>query len=401
MKKLLIYTLILIINTGIINAQNLSSFFYYTEFTTPLNEPYIETYISIAGNSASFEINNNGEKQASIEVTMLFKQDTLIKEFRKYNLKSPEFADSLEVFPSFIDMQRIPLKNGEYNFELYLKDNFADTAITFRHYEKIEINYADTTMSFSGIQLVEKSDKSEIKTKFTKSGVTVIPYVSNFYPETVENLCFYFESYNLDRKIGMDEGFLFRYHIEPFHSEKALGKFSFFQKQQAAPVNVFLKEIPVVKLPSGIFETLIELRDKQNELLGSKKVFFQRSNPSLELNLDDIIALDINGTFAEKITNRDSLAEYIKYVRPISDNVEKTYADNQLKAADLKLMQQYFYNFWLKRNMLSPEQDWKQYLAQVELVNRSYSHQIKKGYEITTELGEEYYRITLDICPKL
>jgi GWxTD domain-containing protein len=123
-------------------------------------------------------------------------------------------------------------------------------------------------------------------------------------------------------------------------------------------------------------------------LLEEKEFFFQRSNPNIEISFDNIVALDVSGTFASKINSIDSLAEYIKCLRPISNNVEMTYADNQLKNADLKLMQQFFYNFWLGRNKLYPEQDWKQYLAQVNYVNRFYGSQINKGYE--TDKGRVY-----------
>jgi len=146
--------------------------------------------------------------------------------------------------------------------------------------------------------------------------------------------------------------------------------------------------MPIKNLPSGNYNLVIEFRDKQNNLLERKTLFFQRSNPNIEVSFDNIVAIDLSGTFAEKITSVDSLHEYIRILRPISDNTEMTYADNQLKSADLKLMQQFFYNFWYRRNQIHPDQEWKNYLTQVNYVNRFYSSQIKKGYE--TDRGRIY-----------
>jgi len=390
MRKIIFITSFLII-TGFsfqLIAQDLNAFFYYSRYNTPTNEPYIETYISVAGNSANFVLNSNNKKQATVEVTMLFKKDTIIKEFRKYNLKSPQFADSIDVFPAFIDLQRIPLPNGEYNFELYLKDLNAENPNTFKYFEKISIDFVADSIAFSDIELVEPVLKAEFNTKFTKSGYHLVPYVSNFFPETVEEMGIYMEAYNLDKKLGLDEGFLIRYSVEVLHSSKQLDEFSFFQKQLTGPVNIVLLKMPIKNLPSGNYNLVIEFRDKQNNLLERKTLFFQRSNPNIEVSFDNIVAIDLSGTFAEKITSVDSLHEYIRILRPISDNTEMTYADNQLKSADLKLMQQFFYNFWYRRNQIHPDQEWKNYLTQVNYVNRFYSSQIKKGYE--TDRGRIY-----------
>lgn len=369
-------------------SQELNAFFYYSRYNTPEHEPFIETYISVPGNSANFVLNNQNKKQATIEVTMLFKQDTVIKEFRKYNLKSPQFADSIEVFPAFIDLQRIPLDNGTYNFELYLKDLNVENAQTFKYFEEISINFEKDSLAFSDIELVEQVEKAEFNTKFTKSGYHLVPYVSNFFPETVEEIGIYLEAYNLDKKIGLDEGFLVRYYVEVFHSEKPLDEFSFFQKKISGAVNSVLLKMPIENLPSGNYNLVVDFRDKQNESLEKKKFFIQRSNPSIEISFDNIAAIDVRGTFTEQITSTDSLAEYIKYLRPISDNTELTYADNQLENAEQELMQQFLYNFWQRRNQLYPEQEWKAYLEQVNYVNRFYSNQISKGYE--TDRGRVY-----------
>jgi GWxTD domain-containing protein len=78
----------------------------------------------------------------------------------------------------------------------------------------------------------------------------------------------------------------------------------------------------------------------------------------------------------------------IRCLRPISSPNEIDFAENRVKAGDVKLMQQYVYNFWLSRNEPNPEGAWLQYNVQVQKVNRTYGTQITKGY--ATDRGRVY-----------
>ncbi len=95
-----------------------------------------------------------------------------------------------------------------------------------------------------------------------------------------------------------------------------------------------------------------------------------------------------NQFFFWKYNNLDTLSDYINCLRPISDELERTFADNQLKKGEIKLMQQFFLSFWEKRNTANPEAEWKNYQKHVDYVNRSYSSQIMRGYE--TDRGRIY-----------
>ncbi|MCK4664493.1 MAG: GWxTD domain-containing protein [Bacteroidales bacterium] len=392
MKKIILISFLVFISifSKATETKYLNAYFHYATYTTPDNNPYIETYLTIAGNTVIFNEPENNNLQASIEITMLFVQDSIIKEFRKYNLKSPMVPDTIQEFPNFIDLQRIPLPNGIYDFELQIKDNYNEEKIVFKHYDVITINYQPEKINFSGIMLFESFEITEQNNIFTKSGNDIVPFVSDFYPQTIEKIGFYTELYNVDKSIGNDEGFLLRYFIETYQSKKPINEFNFFEKQLAGNVNILMKEFSIVELPSGNYNLVIEARNKQNDLLLTNKLFFQRSNPDVEFKYEDIAAIDIEETFASKITNIDTISEYIRCIRPISDAKEMYYADNQLKKADLKLMQKYFYNFWEKISKENPEQEWKNYLLQVNLINRLYSTQIKKGYE--TDRGRVYLK---------
>jgi GWxTD domain-containing protein len=96
----------------------------------------------------------------------------------------------------------------------------------------------------------------------------------------------------------------------------------------------------------------------------------------------------IDNTFISSITDADTLADYIACLRPISNAMQTTWQDNQLKGANTKLMQQFFFNFWYNKNPQNPDESWQAYKAQVKAVDRYYGDKFTKGY--TTERGRVY-----------
>ena len=110
MKRLTITLLaLLFLLTPSLKSQNLQALFYHASFLSPIEGPYVESYLKVFGPSATYKINKKGLFQASVEVTIVFKQSDEIKDFRKYNLLSVEVQDTAKAIPNFIDQQRIPL----------------------------------------------------------------------------------------------------------------------------------------------------------------------------------------------------------------------------------------------------------------------------------------------------
>jgi GWxTD domain-containing protein len=155
-------------------------------------------------------------------------------------------------------------------------------------------------------------------------------------------------------------------------------------------VNVLMTEIDISSLPSGNYNLVVEVRNRNNDVLASREMFFQRSKimQLSESGTTDFRALDVSNTFASKMTSKDTMAENIRSLWPISSALENTFAMNQMEMADLKLMQQYFYDFWQRRNHENPAMAWNDYKTQVDLVNEKFSSGRKKGY--MTERGRVF-----------
>lgn len=360
-------------------GNNIKAMLNYCTFSTPDNKPYVETYVSVIGNSIAFKKNAAGKFQGDVEIGILFSQGEKIASANKYVLSSPAISDTLSGKPNFIDQQRFSLDNGTYDLEITISDkNSKNKPITVK--QQIIVDFPAEKISASDIELLESFEKNETQGMLTKSGYDLTPYVANYFPESMNKISFYSEIYNAKKILGENESFLVSYYIESFESRVRLTKFNGFKKQMASAVNIILAEFSIQELPSGNYYIVIEARDKTNLLLAQKKAFFQRKNPAMQMDVQDVAALNIDNSFVSKISSKDSLADFIRSLRPISEEIEKTFSDNQLKGADLKLMRQYFHNFWTKRSLTNPEAAWITYNTQVQKVNKMFSTQIYRGY---------------------
>ncbi len=367
----------------------IKAYFHQAQFYAPTIGTYVETYLAIAPASVTYKLNANGKLQASVEVTMLFVANDEVKEYRKYTIASPEIDSTLNNIPQgFIDLQRIPLTNGSYNFQLILKDNFLPDSAAFEHKDIITVSLPENELAFSGIEPAERFFPSETVTKYTKSGYEIIPFVSNFYPENLNAVTFYCELYNIDKEIGLDSSFLIRYFVTSIPSRRVFENTISFERRKASPIIVITKSVNISDLPSGNYNMEIEVRDKNNELLLTKSHFFQRSSNKTQDVHTDFSQVETKGSWVEKYSATHELALYIKSLYPIAGYVERNFIDTDFKAKDLKIMQQFFINFWESRNPVAPESEWEIYRKQVELVEKLYGTQIKRGY--MTDRGRVY-----------
>jgi GWxTD domain-containing protein len=370
-------------------GHSIKAYFHQAQFYAPTIGTYVETYLAITPASVAYRMNANGKLQASVEVTMLFVANDEVKEYRKYTIASPEIDSTLSNIPqAFIDLQRIPLTNGSYNFQLILKDNFSPDGTSFTHKDIITVSLPENELAFSGIEPAERFFPSENVTKYTKSGYEVIPYVSNFYPDNLNALTFYCELYNIDKEIGTDTDFLIRYFVTSIPSRRVFERTISFERRKAAPIIVITKYVNISDLPSGNYNLEVEVRDKNNELLLTKKHFFQRSSYKKTDTPTDFSKVETEGSWVEKYSTAHELAMHIKSLYPIAGNVERNFIETDFKASDLKTMQQFFINFWEARNPVAPESEWEIYRKQVELVEKLYGTQIKRGY--MTDSGSFY-----------
>jgi GWxTD domain-containing protein len=391
MKK--IYILILLISFSAFFAEaqkgHLQAYLSYSTFHSPHDGPFIETYISVVGESVVFIKNDEGKYQGTIGITLLFKKNDTIVNFKKYELFSPEIEDTSNINFNFIDQQRFALPAGSYELEMIIADKNSQNK-AYKINRSFSLYFPNDKIAISGIELVASYKETTDHNILSKGGYDLVPYLFNYFPESMNEITFYSEIYNTDKILGADQKFLLSVYIESFETDKQLSNLISVRREKTAPLIILFNKFDISDLASGNYNLVIEVRNRKNELLASNSMFFQRSNPNVQLRLDDIKALNLENTFAERISNEDTLNEYIRMLNPISDELESIFAQTQLEKSDITTKQQYFMNFWLSRDNLQPELAWQNYLKEVKKANNSFSTQIKKGYE--TDRGRVYLK---------
>lgn len=386
MKRIVTLLSIVILITYSANSQNLRAYFSYSIFNTPENESYVETYLTINGASIVYNKLESGDFQGVVDVQLLFKIGDSIVNFAKYDLSSPIVKDTSNVNQNMLDVQRYGLPDGDYNIEISLKDKYGEKdKLTSK--DAFTINFEDGLIEFSDIELLSSYEKSDEQSPLAKNGFLLTPYVFNYYPQSAKSISFYSELYNTDKVLGEDP-FLLSYYIRPFEANKKLDQYIHRKRENPKSVVTMLGSFDIEKLPSGNYLLVMEARNKNNEQIAMKEIFFQRYNPGTEYNIANIQVLSTSNTFVENLGNRDTMEAYINFLSPISTGIEQMFAQSLIETGTDEELEKYFLNFWLERDKLSPEKAWDEYFVRVMQANKNFKSVSLEGYQ--TDRGRVY-----------
>lgn len=360
-------------------AQKLNAGFSYATFFSPGSGTYLETYLGVRGNSVVFEKQANGKFQGVLNITMIFRRDSAIIAFRKYELFSPEQTDTLSSSYDFIDQQRIALPVGVYDLELTVNDRaIPDKKYTYNI--PLEIFYDHKQVIVSGIQMLDSYKASTSITTISRNGFDLIPRVSNYFPSSTPKLSFYTEIYNADSVLGDNERLMVSWYIQPYESGKKLADYTRFKTFQTKPVIPILSEFDITKLPSGNYNLAVEVRDKNNMVVGYNTLFFQRNNPSAISDLTTPNPDDGKLITFGNSDNVDTLRFWVLSLHPIATLSEKIFIDNQAKGASGAILKRFLLHFWEERSQVDPEGAWLAYLSEVKKVEKLFGNKFSHGF---------------------
>jgi GWxTD domain-containing protein len=348
----------------------------YATFKAP-QQNYIEIYLHVVGSTIMYEAVDSTTMQAKVEVIILFKQGEEIIQFDKFQLNSPLATYAMD----FMDLKRYGLDDGTYILEVSVKDLQKEAnAKTYR--TEIQVNYEEDQLQQSDIQLLSDFRPAEEgeKSVFVKNGYHLEGLPFNFYNRNAERLIFYNEIYGSDKTIGED--FLVSYSIEQQvgngETETAvIGH----KRKKPAPINVLLQPIDITQLPSGNYELKVDVRNRANELLSSKKVFFQRSNPFLniaELEVDSSSSLD--NEFVADIADED-LEYSLRALIPIASASDGEVLNLLVRNKDPKAQRLYLFNYWARQNPNRPDQAYEEYMNVARAVDTKFKSGFGYGFE--------------------
>lgn len=390
MKKIAFLTLLLLgFYTNFLPAQGIGAFLSHATFNAPGQTPYVEVYLEIVGNTLVYNKLPNGQFQGSINVKMIIRQDSVIKDFKKYDLLSAEVSDTSGVGVNFIDQQRFSLPNGNYVLELSIADNNVNKEPNVLTYP-FTLDFPDNQISISSVQLINSFTKSTQTSIISKSGYDLVPLVDNFFPSSKNKVTYYTEIYNPLHQATAPEKYLVSSYVESFETNQPVNDLGSIKREESKPVMVVLNEFDISKLPTGNYNLVVSLKDKNNVELVKSSTFFQRANPALDNQALDYNSIDVNNSFANQINSTDTLREFVKSLHPIATEMEKLFINYQTENASLATLQQFFHKFWETRSPFNPKEGWEVYKQEVRKVNSAYGTQVKQGY--STDMGYVYLK---------
>jgi GWxTD domain-containing protein len=383
MKRFIFFPLLLML---VLNNPlfALEVFMVTNRYYAPKVGSYVETDILIPATGIKFIKNEKGKYQGFIEVTLLYKKNNEIAAFDKYLLNSMEVDDSNSVKISLVDRKRFTLASGAYTLEATFKDQNSSEQKTVN--ETFIIDEQPETVFISDIMLIDDYQKTDKENVFTKSGFQMVPYVLNYFPETMNYLTIYAEIYNAD-VVAAGSQVLVNYSVNKYKTDEVAFNMKRFVKMNANPVNVLFTEFDIEMLPSGNYEISVDVRDKNNQLLAVKKCFFQRSNTIKELTADQFVHLQVENSFVANFT-LEEMKYQLRTIGPIVNMNEKKTIKSLITGNNLALMKQFYLNFWFEQNKTEPQKAWAEYQQLVDQANKSYS--VNKQYGFETDRGRVF-----------
>ena len=390
------YTLLIIMLMAVASgfSQGLKALISHKGYCTSNLQPYIEFTFVVGGNTVRYVPDGKGGFEAGVEIRVEMQQnDTVVKQLH-YILGSDRFADSTRSGkPDFADIQNVQLPQGEYFLYFYMKDVNALPDSTGKveelaYIDKITLDFPEDRISTSKISLYKSVSVAKAGGLFVKYGFDLPPLYSNFVPESQYTLPFALEVYNTPKILG-NRPLTAKCYVEQAESHLAANPSNIItMTYPPKEVVLVFNEFNVFNLPSGNYFAVVQLLDDRDSLLLVDKVFFQKSNPSVQLNLEEYSQSSIVGTFVEFDTNRKELIDMVKCLYPISSITERDFYENRLKTTPTEQLQQFFYNFWLRRNPANPEEAWNNYKKRVDEVQKMFGSKQIKGY--LTDRGRVY-----------
>lgn len=363
-------------------GQALDAGVSYAVYATP-QQPYIEINIEIAAASVTFKRADSTHLQAGVETLILIKQGENVVNYEKYVLNSP-LVDAPQ---SLLDVKRMIIPNGEYVLEITFQDiHDAENKDAFTVPLKVDIA---EKLYLSDLQLLRGFRPDDSDNPFTKNGYYLEPLPFNFYDRSATLLAFYAEIYHANRSIA-DAGYTVRYFIE---AEKGNGIKNLIsvgtQRKKPAPIDAVLVQMDISKLESGNYSLTVEIRNEANELLFTRNLAFQRSNPFLRVTEADLTDEVLAKQFTEKL-DEETLRYALRAISALAAGDESESLKNILKGKELKPMRYYLFRHFVRADANNPELAYLKFIETAKAIHEKFQSGFRYGFE--TDRGRTFLR---------
>jgi GWxTD domain-containing protein len=136
-------------------------------------------------------------------------------------------------------------------------------------------------------------------------------------------------------------------------------------------------------LPSGNYALVTEIRDTLLQLLGSRKISFQRSNPALEPEASTVPILVGNDSTTQFLPEleEDALNYALRATAPRVWDKEVDLLNATIQNKNLDAKRNFLHNFFLREDANQPTKAYEKYMAIADAVDQQYKSGFGYGFE--------------------
>ncbi|MFM7667215.1 MAG: GWxTD domain-containing protein [Bacteroidota bacterium] len=352
------------------------------QFYDPQIGNYVEIYMQFVSSSIKYESKTDGlQGKVAIRLNVSQRDSSFFSDV--YILESPVMKDS--IVEDFYDVVRFAIKPGKYDFKIELSDVVNEKSKAIKAESELVVKDLSKNISISDLEIAEFARKSNENSNFTKSGLYILPRLTNYYPSELSKIPVYFEVYNSNQL--SDSIFIIKQLVRNTETSEELFDFEYFSKHTKAAVVPIVRGVEIANLPTGKYELIFSIIDRSKKEYFSQSYTFERTNIlDQNLNLDNLV---LDPAFQNSITD-DSLDFYLESLIPIAKQSEILNIISSLKTKNKEVARKHIQGFWVKTSPTKPYDAWISYKQQVQFVQKLYSNNFQDGYE--TDRGRVYLR---------
>ena len=382
--------------SAVSQANTPTALFNFKIFYVPGKGPMVETYLDVDGSSISYRNLGDTAQQGRVQSTIVIRRGDEVIDFDKSAYDSP--ISYGKVHNDFLHVHRFQLKPGSYMLDVQLRDLVDTSATPATISQVLTVPQVSDSPFISGIELISAYKEETTPSEYSKSGVDMLPLVSEFYDDGMNHLAFYTELYNSQKSLGDSSKFVLVAYLQDDLTHDEIPGYHTVSVKETQPVVPWFTGWDISKLKSGDYQLVLEMRNDQNNLVCRKKLKFKRYKRPIENTASyhvspDSPDFDVTQTFAGKIDNKDSLYFFVNSLTPIAKQNERmviNYTFPSEKKSDAQAMQRFLYTFWTDRAPQNPDSAWQAYKKQVYYVENAFSAQNKHGF--STDRGRVFLK---------
>lgn len=345
---------------------------------------YLELYLHVSGQTVEPLALNDSTVQGAVDVLVLLEQGEQLVSYDKFRLNSPAGKRIVD----FVDLKRYPLPAGVYELKVEISD--ANLPERLRRYRTtIDLSFPDAEIAQSDIQLLANVEASEVEGPMVKSGLLMEPLPFNFYGRGMNVLTFYHEVYNSDKAINT--AFVLSYRVDKIENGTGNTMLIGHKRQDPSAVNPVVIRMDISDLPSGNYQLVVDVRDRERNLLSSRSIGFQRSNPLIDVvKFEEAMAqVRIEEEFVNDLSDED--VEYsLRAIGPLLPPNDVELVDILIRNDSVRAQRMYLYGFWLKESRTNTKQTYDAYMEVARAVDLMYDSGFRHGFE--TDRGYVYMK---------